>query len=74
MRWLIFVLAIVFCFGLSSCGKSTKQKVAEGEMKSKSEVRMKILEQYKTCISKASGDASKVEECESLLKAADKVK
>ena len=74
MRWLTLILAVVFCFGLSSCGKSTKTKIQENEMKSKSDVRMKLREQYKTCISNASGDAAKVQECESLLKAAEKVK
>ena len=74
MRWMVLVLTVVLCFGLSSCGKSTKQKVQENEMKSKSEVRTKIREEYKACITKAGGDAAKVEECESLLKAAEKVK
>jgi hypothetical protein len=48
--------------------------VQENEMKSKSDVRMKILDQYNACIKKADGDAAKVEECESLLKASEKVK
>ncbi|MDB4516409.1 hypothetical protein N9089_02280 [Crocinitomicaceae bacterium] len=74
MRWMVLVLTIVLCFGLTSCGKSTKQKVQENEMKSKSEVRMKILDQYNACIKKADGDKAKVEECESLLKASEKVK
>ena len=74
MRISLLVLAVVLCFGLSSCGKSTKQKVQEDEMKSKSEVRTKIREEYKACITKAGGDAAKVQECESLLKAAEKVK
>ena len=74
MRWMVLVLAIVFCFGFTSCGKSTKQKVQENEMKSKSDVRMKILDQYNACIKKANGDAAKIQECESLLKASEKVK
>ena len=74
MRWMVLVLTVLFCFGISSCGKSTKQKVQENEMKSKSEVRMKILDQYNACIKKADGDAAKIQECESLLKASEKVK
>jgi len=74
MRLMVLILTIMFCFGLSSCGKSTKQKVQENEMKSKSEVRMKILDQYNACIKKADGDAAKIQECESLLKASEKVK
>lgn len=74
MRWMVLIVTVLFCFGLSSCGKSTKQKVQENEMKSKSEVRMKILDQYNACIKKADGDAAKIQECESLLKASEKVK
>ena len=74
MRWMVLILTVLFCFGLTSCGKSTKQKVQENEMKSKSEVRMKILDQYNACIKKADGDAAKIQECESLLKASEKVK
>ena len=74
MRWMILVLAAALCFGLSSCGKSTKKKVEESEMKSKSEVRTKLRDEYKACITKADGDAAKIQECESLLKAAEKVK
>ena len=73
MRWMVLIVTVLFCFGLSSCGKSTKQKVQENEMKSKSEVRMKILDQYNACIKKADGDAAKIQECESLLKASEKV-
>lgn len=74
MRWMVLIITVLFCFGLSSCGKSTKQKVQENEMKSKSDVRMKILDQYNACIKKADGDAAKIQECESLLKASEKVK
>jgi hypothetical protein len=74
MRWMVLILTVVFCLGLTSCGKSTKQKVQENEMKSKSDVRMKILDQYNACIKKANGDAAKIQECESLLKASEKVK
>ena len=74
MRWMVLVLAIGICFGFTSCGKTTKQKEQEHEMKSKSDVRMKILDQYNACIKKADGDAAKIQECESLLKASEKVK
>lgn len=74
MKTITLILALTLCFFLSSCGKSTQQKVKESEMKSKSDVRMKILDQYNACIKKADGDAAKVQECESLLKASEKVK
>jgi hypothetical protein len=44
------VLALTLFFFLASCGKSTQQKVKESEMKSKSDVRMKILDEYNACI------------------------
>ena len=74
MRTLTMVLIVLLSFSVASCGKSTQTKVKESEMKSKSEVRMKILDQYNACIKKADGDAAKVQECESLLKASEKVK
>ena len=43
-------------------------------MKSKSEVRTKLRDEYKACINKADGNAAKIKECESLLNAAEKVK
>ena len=74
MGIITLVLALTLFFFLTSCGKSTQQKVKESEMKSKSDVRMKILDEYNACIKKADGDAAKVQECESLLKASQKVK
>jgi len=75
MRIILLLLSIVLCFGMVSCGgKSEKDKMMEKEMKSKSEVRIKLLDEYKSCVSKAQGNETKIRECESLLKAADKVK
>ena len=45
----------------------------ENEIKSKSEVRMKLRQECEACIKKAAGDAATAEECESLLDTADKV-
>lgn len=74
MRTITLILAVSLCFFLASCGKSIQQKVKESEKKSKSDVRMKILDQYNACIKKADGDAAKVQKCKSLLKASEKVK
>lgn len=74
MRYLVMILVFSLCFGLSACGSSTKKKTAENEMTSKSEARIKLINEYNTCVSNASGDPAKAKECESYLKAADKIK
>lgn len=73
MRNLILILSVSLIFGLVACGKSTKKKVAENEMKSKSDVRMTILDQYKECVTKANGDPARIEACDSYLDAAKKI-
>lgn len=74
MRYLTMIIVIALCFGITGCGSSVKKKAADNEMKTKSEARIKLINQYEACISKAGGDASKIKECESILKAADKIK
>jgi hypothetical protein len=74
MRYLLVVLAFVLCFGVSGCGKSTKKQIKEDEMKSKSDARIKLINEYNDCVARAKGDANKVKECQSLMKAADKIK
>ncbi|MEE4243480.1 MAG: hypothetical protein V2I36_18620 [Desulfopila sp.] len=75
MRAITLIFTVAVCLILSACGgKSAKEKMMEEEMKTKSEVRMKLLKQYNSCISEAKGNADQIKECESLLQAADKVK
>lgn len=74
MRKLTIILIILLSASLAACGSSTKKKAANQEMKTRSDARVELTNQYKECVVKAGGDQEKVKACDSYLEAIKKLK
>ena len=74
----IFLLVFVAML-IGACGSPEKRAHKAGAKASKAQEkvhteRLKLVEQYKTCVENAGEDKAKVEACDSYLKAADALK
>jgi len=70
MRYLVIITVTLLFLGLSGCGYFFGK--GESNMKSKSDARLELLEEYKECLDEAE-DEVRAMDCDSYLKAADNV-
>ncbi len=73
----VFVVAVVGA--LTACSSPEKKAAQAAERSATaqakvSEERLKMVDQYKACVSQAEEDAAKVEACDHILKAIESLK
>ena len=80
MRYVSVLACVVFLGLAGACSSSPHDDAARAQERSyeaQEEVakqRLKLVEQYKSCVEKASGNAEKIEACDSYLRAAEALK
>lgn len=72
MKLMRIFLVVIVAVMLSACGSSEKQ--ANKSQAELNKEKVKLSEQYQTCMKKAEGDKEKEAECEKYLKAAEALK
>lgn len=72
------IVAFAFLAGtLAACSASPQDRAAKAQERSYEaqeeavQQRLKLVEQYQTCVTEAGADSAKVEACDSYLKAAE---
>lgn len=74
------IVCVTVVVGLMSGCSDPHEDAAEAQERSYeaqtkvSEERIKLVDQYKVCVTEAAGDNQKVEACDSYLKAAESLK
>jgi hypothetical protein len=72
---IVCILAVVVVACGSSARRANRATAKAANSQSKvAEERLKLVEDYKKCIEKAGEDKSKIEACDSYLKAAESLK
>jgi len=72
MKLMRVFLVVIVAVMMSACGSAErKANKAQAELDSE---KVKLSEQYQTCMKKAEGDKDKEAECEKYLKAAEALK
>jgi hypothetical protein len=79
MRYGKIVACAMLLGFLTACSspQDDAAKALEGSHKAQEEVareRLELIDKYKTCVDGASGDAQKIEACDSYLRAAEALK
>jgi hypothetical protein len=79
MRHLPIPICIVFMGLLAACSNPQKdaaraQERSYGAQEDVARERLDLVEKYQHCVKSAAGDALKVEECDSYLRAAEALK
>lgn len=76
----VTVAACVVLMGFAGACSSPHKDAARAQEKSHqaqedvAKQRLKLVDQYQSCVKKASGDAEKIEACDSYLRAAEALK
>jgi len=73
MAGCVLAAALVGCSTPEEKAAYATRDAARADLKIKEE-RLKMIDQYKACVSDAGGDAQKAEACDSILKAIEALK